>query len=383
MPPAPIRLLWLLDTLGIGGAEGLAIPFARSLDRSRFELYVGCHGKLENSAVERELRRLGIPLFEVGARNLRDRAAFRRLVEFVKREEINVVHAHLTYSAVWSALLSRSTGVPSFASLHVAPAATREFRKTLRFRVATDLRDRLMRFVLNRWSAGVIAVSAALRQTYLEGGGLRPDKVQVVHNGIELARFQRDRAQTRMRLERDFEIPAGAPILVTVSVLRPAKGIEVLLDTVRRVPDAYFLIVGGGPKEEEFRELAQKSGVGERVRWAGFRTDVDELLAGADAFVHPSLVDAFPTVLLEAMAAGLPVVASGVGGIPEIVSPGVTGKLVPPGDPDALASALNTLLADPGAMARMSEAAQQRARREFSAQAWLARLGQLYEQVVR
>lgn len=383
MPPAPIRLLWLLDTLGIGGAEGLAIPFARSLDHSRFELYVACLGKLENSAVEHELRRLGIPLCEVGARNLRDSAAFRRLVEFVKREEINVVHAHLTYSAIWSAWLSRSTGIPSFASLHVAPAATREFRKTLRFRLATDARDRLMRFVLNRWSTGVIAVSEALRQTYLEGGGLSPEKVQVVHNGIELARFQRDRAQTRARLERDFEIPAGAPILITVSVLRPAKGIEVLLDTVRRVPDAYFLIVGGGPKEEEFRELAAKSGAGERVRWAGFRTDVDELLAGADVFVHPSLVDAFPTVLLEAMAAGLPVVASGVGGIPEIVNPGVTGKLVPPGDADALASALNSLLADPGMMARMSEAAQQRAQREFSAQAWLARLGQLYEQVVR
>ncbi|MEA2462402.1 MAG: hypothetical protein QOJ98_149 [Acidobacteriota bacterium] len=383
MPPAPIRLLWLLDTLGIGGAEGLAIPFARSLDRSRFQLYVGCHGKLENSGVERELRRLGVPLFEIGARNLRDRAAFKRLVQFVRSEEIDVVHAHLTYSAVWSALLSRSTGVPSFASLHVAPAATREFRKTLRFRVATDLRDRLMRFVLNRWSNGVIAVSEALRQTYLEGGGLRPEKVQVVHNGIELARFQRDRAETIARLEREFDIPPGAPILVTVSVLRPAKGIEVLLDTVRRVPEAYFLIVGGGPKEEEFRELAAKSGVGERVRWAGFRTDVDTLLAGCDLFVHPSLADAFPTVLLEAMAAGLPVIASRVGGIPEIVTPGVTGELVPPGDPDALASALNTLLADRDAMARMSEAAQQRAQRDFSAEAWLARLGQLYEGVVR
>jgi glycosyltransferase involved in cell wall biosynthesis len=381
--PAPIRLLWLLDTLGIGGAEGLAIPFARSLDRSRFQLYVGCHGKLENSSVERELRRLGVPVFEVGARNLRDRAAFKRLVELVKREEINVVHAHLTYSAVWSALLSRATGIPSFASLHVAPAATREFRKTLRFRLATDFRDRLMRFVLNRWSNGVIAVSAALRQTYLEGGGLRPGKVQVVHNGIELARFRRDRAETRARLERELDIPSGVPILVTVSVLRPAKGIEVLLDTVRRVPDAYFLIVGGGPKEEEFHGLAAKSGVGERVRWAGFRTDVDALLAGCDVFVHPSLADAFPTVLLEAMAAGLPVVASGVGGIPEIVLPGVTGELVPPGDPDALASALNALLADRGKMARMSEAAQERAQREFSAEAWLARLGQLYEQVVR
>ncbi|HEX8616322.1 MAG TPA: glycosyltransferase [Thermoanaerobaculia bacterium] len=380
---SPVRLLWLLDTLGIGGAEGLAIPFARSLDRSRFQLYVACHGKFENSGVEHELRRLGVPLFEVGARNLRDRAAFRRLEDFVKREQIDVVHAHLTYSAIWSALLTRSTGIPSYASLHVAPAATREFKKTLLFRIATDLRDRVLRFVLNRWSNGVIAVSDALRQTYLEGGALRPEKVQVVHNGIELGRFQRDPAETRARLEREFDIPAGAPILVTVSVLRPAKGIEVLLETVQRVPGAYFLIVGGGPNEEVFRQLAVKHGAGARVRWAGFRTDVDALLAGCDLFVHPSLADAFPTVLLEAMAAGLPVIASRVGGIPEIVTPGVTGTLVPPGDAGALATAIAALLADRGAMARMSAAARERSQREFSAEAWLARLGELYEKVTR
>lgn len=375
----PIRLLWLLDTLGIGGAEGLAIPFARSLDRSQYELIVAAHGSFEQSRVEKELRELGVPLFETGARNLRDRAAFKRLAEFIRHERIDVIHAHLTYSAIWSALLSRSTGVPSYASLHVAPAATREFRKTLRFRIATDVRDRVMRFVLNRWSSGVIAVSHALRDTYLEGGGLRPQLVHVVHNGIELGRFQRDHNETRARLEREFNIPSGVPILVTVSVLRPAKGIEVLLDTVQRVPNAYFLIIGGGPKEEEFRQLAARAGVEDRVRWAGFRTDVDALLAGCDVFVHPSLADAFPTVLLEAMAAGLPVVASRVGGIPEIVIPGKTGQLVPPGDPNALATAINALLADPNARSQMSEAARARALHDFSAEAWLHRLGDLYQ----
>jgi glycosyltransferase involved in cell wall biosynthesis len=166
-------------------------------------------------------------------------------------------------------------------------------------------------------------------------------------------------------------------------VLRPAKGIEVLLDTVQRVPNAYFLIVGGGPKEEEFRQLAARAGVEDRVRWAGFRTDVDALLAGCDLFVHPSLADAFPTVLLEAMAAGLPVVASRVGGIPEIVIPGTTGELVPPGDANALAATINSVLADPAARARMSEAARSRAIRDFSAEAWLHRLGELYQRVAR
>jgi glycosyltransferase involved in cell wall biosynthesis len=156
-----------------------------------------------------------------------------------------------------------------------------------------------------------------------------------------------------------------------VSVLRPGKGIEVLLDAVERVPDTYFLIVGDGPKRAEWQSMTNS----DRVRWLGYRTDVDAILAGCDVFVHPSLDDAFPTVLLEAMAAGLPVVASRVGGIPEIVSES-TGILVPPGDPAALADAMTKI--DP----HMSIAARERATREFSIDAWIARLDTVYAEAM-
>ncbi|HKR66191.1 MAG TPA: glycosyltransferase [Thermoanaerobaculia bacterium] len=354
-----IRLLWLIDSLTVGGAESLVVPFARRVDRTRYELFVCCLTTIAGNAIEPELRAMGIDVLNLGARSLRDRAAFKRLVAFVRENKIDLVHAHLTYAAIWSALLTRKTKVPSIASLHVAPSATRALQASRRHRIMTALRDRLMRFVLRRWSTRVVVVSDALGREY---GGLHP---VTVHNGIELERFARPRVPR-----------SGPPRIATVSVLRPKKGIEVLLDAARRVENATFLIIGDGPMREEWTVLAQRLGVADRVTWAGHRRDVDALLAGCDLFVHPSLDDAFPTVLLEALAAGLPIVASRVGGIPEIVEEGVTGHLVPPGDADALARAIGDALAHPLAIPR--DAAQ-----KFSTEAWIGRLDRVYEEALR
>ena len=365
-----MRLLWLIDSLHVGGAESLVIPFAA---RTAHELTVCCLKTTGENLVEQELKRRGVRTVNLEARALRDRDAFGRLAALVRDRKIDLVHAHLTYSAIWSAWLSRGTGVPSVASLHVAPTATKQQESSRVVRFGIDVKDRLMRYAVNRWSSRVLMVSAGLRDYYLRGGGLDPAKIRVVHNGIEVERFHRDRAATREHLQREFGIPPGVKLAVTVSVLRPAKGIEVLLDAVRRVPDTHFLIVGDGPKREEWMQLAKT----DRVKWAGYRTDVHTLLAGCDLFVHPSLDDAFPTVLLEAMAAGVPVVASRVGGIPEIVDEGVTGHLVPAGNAEALATAIQD-----DALLLMGTAARARAEEHFSTAAWIARLEQVYAEVV-
>jgi glycosyltransferase involved in cell wall biosynthesis len=361
-----MRLLWLIDSLNVGGAESLVIPFAT---RTKDDITVAYLRATGENVVEQELHRRGIRTVSLGARHLRDRAAFRRFVDLVRDEQFELVHAHLAYSAIWAARMSRLTGIPSVVTLHATPAATKSLDPSFLNAVKVEIKDRLMRFAVNRWSRRVIMVSQALRDAYPEG--FHPRRVRVVHNGIEVERFQRDRAETRARLERDFAIPPGAKLAVTVSVLRPGKGIEVLLDAVERVPDTYFLIVGDGPKRAEWQALTKS----DRVRWAGYRTDVDTILAGCDVLVHPSLEDAFPTVLLEAMAAGLPVVASSVGGIPEIVNPS-TGILVPPGDAQAIANAMQHIEPSMGTIAR------ERAQREFSIDAWIARLDDVYAEAL-
>lgn len=371
------RLLWLVDALGAGGAESLVVTFADHAARSGDELTVACVSGAEG-VNGRLLAERGVAVVDLRARNLRDVAAFRRLLALLRERRIELIHAHLTYSAIWGAIASRITGIPSIASLHVSPEATRTLKDSALHRVATDLRDRLMRAILNRWARSVIVVSGALRDDYV-ARGLALGKIRVVHNGIALERFRRARDECRERIARELDIPAGAPIIATVAVLRPKKGIEVLLEAARDVPGAYFLIAGEGPLREQWTALAQTLGVADRVRWAGFRTDVDAILAGCDLFVHPSLDDAFPTVLLEAMAAGLPIVASHVGGIPEIVDDGETGTLVPPGDAKALAHAIRELLADERTLRRMSAATSTRASR-FTTSAWMDRLRAVYEE---
>ena len=373
---APARLLWLVDSLGAGGAEALVVTYAEAV-RGKQEFFVACLSGADGVNAQR-LQALGVPVIDLRARNLRDVAAFRRLLAAIREHRIELIHAHLTYSSIWSAIASRLTGVPAIASLHVSPRATRTLKDSALHRVATDLRDRLMRAILNRWSRIVVMVSGALRDDYL-ARGLKSAKMRVVHNGIELDRFRRPRDESRARLERELNIPSGVPIVATVAVLRPKKGIEVLLEAVPQVRNAVFVIIGDGPLRDEWTRIAESRGVADRVRWAGYRKDVDALLAGCDLFVHPSLDDAFPTVLLEAMAAGLPIVASRVGGIPEIVTPGVTGELVPPGDARALASAINALLGSDDTLRLMRAAAESHASR-FSTAAWIDRLTAVYRE---
>lgn len=371
------RILWLVDSLGAGGAEALVVTFAESIDPREMELAVACLHAGDGVNAQK-LRAAGIAVLDLHARSLRDVGAFRRLLRILRERRIELVHAHLTYAAIWSALASRLTGIPSIASLHVSPDTTKTLEDSRRHRVMTAIRDRLMRAVVNRWSRAVVTVSSALRDDYL-ARGLDPAKVRVVHNGIAIERFRRSRAEARERLQRELHIPSGAPIAATVAVLRPGKGVDVLIRAAQQVRDACFVIIGDGPKREEWQSLAARIGVADRIRWAGFRTDVDALLAGCDLFVHPSLDDAFPTVLLEAMAAGLPIVASRVGGIPEIVTPGVTGELVAPGDAGELARTISTLLADRSAMERLREGARSHAD-EFSTQAWVQRLNAVYRE---
>lgn len=338
----------------MGGAESLVMPFARGIDRDRYELFVCCLTTIGGNVNAREL-----DVVNLGARNLRDIGAFRRLLRFIRANHIDLIHAHLGYAATWAALASRITGVPSVATLHVAPPTSGRAR----------LRDRLMRFVLRRWSSQVIAVSGALRRQYGD------ERFAVAHNGIEVERFAGSRDESRELIAREFGIPPDAKIVATVSVLREGKGVEVLLRAFEPIDDAYLLVIGDGPKREEWQALAKN----DRIRWAGFRRDVNALLPGCDLFVLASFDDAFPTVLLEAMAAGLPIVASRVGGIPEI-----TGEvLVPPGDAEALGAAIGALLADDERRRTMGETARTRARERFSTAAWIDRLEEIYRRVLR
>lgn len=370
-----MRVLWLIDSLNLGGAEALVPAFARAV-HGRADLHVAFLKSLGGNPFEAVLRDLGVPLTHLRSRNLRDVGAFRRLVRLVREGRFDVVHAHLTYAATWGALVSRITGVPCVATLHTGPVEGPAWS-------AHSVRERLLAFTLNRWCAAVVLVSEAARAQHAQRGRLAGHNVCVIHNGVDVDAFARGQ---RARVRAELGLAEGQPTLLCVSALRKGKGLEVVLRATAllaaRWPELRLLIAGEGALRERLREQARDLGIESRVLWLGLRRDVADLLAAADVFVLASREDAFPTVLLEAMAAGRPVAATRVGGIPEIVEDGETGLLVGPGDPEALADAVDTVLRDPALAVALGQAGRGRARARFSTALWMQRLLGLYAGVV-
>jgi glycosyltransferase involved in cell wall biosynthesis len=217
-------------------------------------------------------------------------------------------------------------------------------------------------------------------------GHLPPEKVCTIHGGIDLTRFTRLALETRQRKRRELGIAEKARLMTTVAVLRPNKGIQFMIDALpeilRALPDVRYLVVGSGPHEQSLKEHATNTGVAEHVIFTGMRSDVAEILGCSDVFVHPSLEDVLPTVLSEAMAARLPVIATQVGGIPEMVMADRSGLLVPPRDPGSLARSCIALLGDPARAARMGEIGRQIAETTFNICIQATRLREMYAQLL-
>ena len=350
------------------------IPFAEAARERGIDLTVCVRKTIEGNPLEAEVRNLGIEVVNLGATTLRDRRAYRQLRNLVSSRGIELIHSHLAYAGIWGALISRQTGVPLVASLHVSPEEGAGIKERVRRKLLVGL--------LNRYGSRIIVVSAALAEQWKEATSLRPEKIEIVRNGIPLHSFAGDAGDD---VRTELGLPAGDPVVMTVSVLRERKGIDILLRAavplLKRFPSCRIVIVGDGPSRSRLEKLAAGLGVKDAVVWTGFRRDVGRLLSAADLFVLPTLGDAFPTAVIEAMAAGKPVVASDVGGVPEIVD-SATGILVPPGDEAALAEAIADALENPEWRQDAGRAGRRKAAAELSAAAWVERLLPLYRSAI-
>jgi glycosyltransferase involved in cell wall biosynthesis len=233
----------------------------------------------------------------------------------------------------------------------------------------------------------VIAVSAHTARHLIEVEGAPVDKVHTVVNGFDTSRVEiPDRAQSE-RLRRELGA-ADAHMLVVVGRLHPEKGYEHLFQALPRVREQLdhplvLLVAGAGPFEDEFRRQVAALGCDREVRFLGFRTDASSLMAAADLVVLPSVAEAFGIVLAEALYIGTPVVATKVGGIPEIVDDGVDGVLVPPANSEALAEAIAGLLNDPERRAEMTGAGREKVERRFSFESMVKEYEEIYEAALK
>mgnify|MGYP001553420387 CR=1 FL=1 len=318
------------------------------------------------------LQRAGVPVLDTGLQSRWDPRAGSRLTRILRDVGPDLVHSHLKHADLASARAAPRLGIPMVSSLHVVEDEV-GLLGSLKRGLAMRARDRA--------AARIVAVSAALRDWYLCRSSRDPNTVVVLRNGVPAppAFPNGHRAEVR----RSLEIPDDAVLCVTAAVLRPGKGIDDLLAAAAGSgEDVRFLIAGDGPEANRLHAEAQRLGVmGGKVVFGGFVDDVAGLMAAADLLVHPSHADALPTALIHGMAARLPIVATAVGGTPELVGSD-HGILVPPGDPEALGGAISALAGAPERRARMAVRSRERFDAEFEIGVWLERLIAVYREVL-
>ncbi len=372
------RIVLLIDSLGMGGAERLLTIYLQHFDTAHFEPRVCVLQIRQNNPLSAEIQRLGIPVDLVPVRHLRDPLGVPHLVRYLRHQNVDLLHTQLEFSDTLGSIAAKIVGIPTVSTLHTFDDPPKGSR--------TYLRLKLRWWVLNHFCDRVIAVSEGIRQHHIRVGGLAPEKVVTIHNGIDLSRFTSPTSTDCQAGRQALGIPPGAPLLTTIAVLRLAKGLQYMIEALpailEAVPETRYLVVGSGDHENTLKELAESTGVAERVIFAGTRHDVPNLLALSDVFVLPTLGEALPTVLAEAMAAQKPIVASSVGGVPEMVEPGRNGLLVPPADPASLADACLQLLQNTDRARAMGRAGGEIVKQCFNVRQQGQHLAELYQELL-
>jgi len=369
-----MRVCHIIHDLRRGGAEHLLVDLAGVAAGFGIDMSVVSLMPTEGHGYASALRRAGVPVESLGLRSRWDPRAGRKLASVMGRLSPDLVHSHLKHADLAAAGAAPRLGVPMVSSLHVVEEGVGPMGR-FKVRLASRARDRS--------AARVLAVSGALRDWYLGVSDRDPSTVMVLHNGIpEPPEFPPGH---RTAVRAGFGIPDDAVMAVTVVILRPGKGIDDLLSAAAAMPaapDIRFVIAGSGPEEDRLHAEAEHLGLlGERVVFTGFTEDVAGLLAAADLLVHPSHADALATALIHGMAAGLPLVATDVGGTREVVGSD-NGVIIPPGDVDALRSAIVDLAGDREQRSAMSIRGRRRFAEEFDVRVWARRLHTVYEEVL-
>lgn len=362
------RVLMILDSFSFGGAENLIAELGRhapaTLSVSVASLVPVEQGR---NAMAGRLAEAGLRPTYLSVRKLLDPKGFLRLVRTLRRTSVDVIHAHLGYSAIIVPLAARLVGKPVVATLHVSPQPHISRAERLKERLSVRIPARLGRIVF---------VSQHVHDAFAQRYGPARSTWRVIRNGVDLDQYA----------VRVGPSPNEAPVWAMVAALRPDKNhvdlVAAWADVVAVHPGATLLIVGDGPSREAVEGAIAAAGLGDSVQLLGRREDVPELLRTVDGVVSASVDEALPTALIEAGASGLPVVAADAGGTREIVVDGVTGRIVPVRDVPAMSEALLSLIGDPALAAAYGAAARAHIERNFSLPAWVGQLETLYAEVM-
>lgn len=366
-----VNVLYLITEFNVGGAERVVERLATQISKRRHRVLVAC--LYDPGPVADEIIAAGIPVVNLGMRGKSDLRVIYRLFRLVRTERIQVIHSHLFHANLLAALVGKLASIPVII-------ATRH---------SVDIGG-MNREWLNHWTGhfcdAVVAVSKEVYEAELERSRTDPSKVVIIPNGVQVEAFAPVDLHELEQLRKQWGLDPDAPLIGTIARFDKPKGHSYLLDAIvgilEQFPDAKVLLVGDGPRRSQMEEKAEALALSNSIVFTGIRHDIPRILALLDLFVLPSLWEGLPMVALEAMAAGRPVVATHVGGVPEVVLDGVTGLLVPPRDPVALTEAIVRLLHAPGLRRQMGQAGRERVAQHFSMEQMVERTQNLYEHLL-
>jgi glycosyltransferase involved in cell wall biosynthesis len=368
----PLRLLLVVDSLDIGGAERHVVHLAEGSQQQGHRVTLACSAGGPFLAVA---EKLGIQVRPLLARRVKRRLSWAyawQLARHVRQQRYDVVHAHIYASAAAAALALQGTGIPLIVTEHTE--AYWRGRK-----------ERLISCLIYGRAARLIAVSHSIRQRLIDEDGVVPSRITVIPNALPLSPHTRATGEedpVRLLPRRD-----RAPRIGVVARLQPEKGVGVFLQAAAQLVQqgltATFVVTGDGPQRNELEALARRLGLQRHVEFLGSRPDGPAIISQLQVLVVPSVAnEGTMLVVLEALAAGVPIVATDVGGIREQIEHGREGLIVPPNDAAALTAAMARLLQDPALARGLADAGRERLRSSHSFDVMLDRTEAVYQEVL-
>ena len=368
-PHRRIKVLHLITSLEVGGAQhGLLLGLPR-FDSDRYE-HVIC-SVTERMQMAGQFRQAGIEVHSLDLSSKADLAVALRLRSLLKRLRPDILHTYLFHANVLGRIVGRIVGVPVIIGSERTIGQAGHWA-----RLATRFTNPLTDAVEVNSETGARAIERDLR--------VPTGKIEVVRSGVDLAAYGSSLNRTRIRSE--LGLSYDQHFVLYIGRLHPVKGVEFGIKAFARAlssqSNMHMALAGEGEQASDLQNLVNELGIGENISFLGVRNDLPQLLSAADSVLMPSLNEGFPRTAIEAMAAGKPVIATRVGGIPEAIIDAETGMLVPPMDVEAMAGALDELVGDRALQARLGSAGRQRAAQKYSVGEYVARLDGVYRQLL-
>jgi len=366
-----IKILHLTTDSKIAGAEKLLIGIAKEFDRKKFEIYF-CTIK-ERGDLQNELEKLGQEALSLDCSSFAQLpTAYLKLSNIVKKYKINILHTHLYHASIIGQEVAHS-------QKNVVGIITRHYSDLL-YIYGSAMQRKLDRKASSR-AKNIIAISNGVKKVLVEQDKIDEKKITVIHNGIDFNEFRiKDNS---IDIRKDLLLDKETKIIGAIGSLHPRKGHRYLIEAAdilcRKIFNIKFIIAGEGVLEKELVDLRDAFGLEDKIIFTGFRKDVVDVIQAMDVIVQPSIEEGFGLSIIEAMSLGKPVIASCVGGIPEIIDDKKTGILVQSKNPIALAEAIEFFLNNKKEADLICKTAQEKVRRKFDLIKMIRRYEELYE----